>query len=782
MENRQLSAPPHVLAARGPPLPVALPQRLPTQLTSFVGRGRELGRVRDLLTTTRLLTLTGAGGIGKTRLALEVVGTLAASYPDGVVLVELAALSNPALVPQAVALAVGVIEQAGRPLAQTLAGALRTRELLLVLDNCEQLLDACAALGDSLLRACPTLRILATSREALGVPGETAWAVPPLTLPPTETASHGSAERVSGSEAVRLFTSRAAAALPSFALTDRNAPAVAEICRGLDGVPLAIELAAARVNAFGLDEIAARLADSYRLLSSGSRMVAPRHQSLRAAIEWSYDALSAPEQHLFARLSVFAGGWTLEAAEVVAADLDTLNLLPRLVEKSLVLAEPGAGGDVRYRLLETLRRFGQERLVGRSETEAELVRQRHARGYLALAERAEPELVGADQGAWLDRLEAERDNVRAALDWLLGRGESETALRLGTSQWRFWERRGYFGEGRVWLERALADGPGAPSPLRAAGLHGAGHLAWRQRDLPRAGQLHAESLALARSLGDRAGEARSLYGLARVAASDGDFDTAQARAEESLAIHRALDSKNDVALSLNVLGEIARYRGLYDEARAHYEESLALFRQAGDMLGIQIELHNLGYVLKRQRDLRGAAEAFAESLDLSRDLGIRMGIASCIGGLAGVLAAQGEPTRAARLFGAAEALREAIAFPMEVVDRAELDADVETIHVGSGEVVHSTAWQAGRALPLEQAIEEALGVSPARPSPPRLSLLTARERQVAALVTRGLTNRQIADELVISRPTADRHVSNILGKLGLANRAQLAAWFVAQPD
>jgi predicted ATPase/DNA-binding CsgD family transcriptional regulator len=777
---------------------------LPSQLTSFIGREREIAQLRTLLADTRLLTLTGAGGIGKTRLALEAAALLLPEYPDGVWLVELAPLPDPALLPQAVALSAGVRQEFSRPVLESLASALQDSCVLLVLDNCEHMVAACAALADALLRACPRLRILATSRESLGVPGETAWPVPALTLPsarataPVGAAAQPALTELAASEAVRLLVNRAGAVSPGFHLSAQNAPAVADVCRRLDGLPLAIELAAARVKALGIQEIAARLDDRLRLLAHGGRTAPPRHQSLRAAIEWSYEQLDASERLVFDRLSVFAGGWTLEAAEAVcgaapeeadpALDASALDLLSRLVEKSLVLAELEPDGAVRYRLLETLRQFGQEHLRARGGTELEATRRRHAAFFLGLVERAGPELDGSAQGVWLDRLEAERDNLRAVFDRAIELGEQGAALRLGANLWRFWERHGHFSEGRLWLERALAMAGAAPDALRATALHGAGHLAWRQRDLERAACLHQESLSLSRAGVDSDGVARSLYGLARVAASRGDYAAAISSAEESLAIRRTLGNRNDIAITLNVLGEIARYRRDYARAGALYQESLALFRETGDKLGIQIELHNLGYVLKQQGELRRAADVFAESLELSRELGIRMGMASCIGGLAGVATGEGRPERAARLFGAAEALREAIAFPMEVVDRAELDRDVAAVEAALGEAALRAAWSEGRAMPLEQAVEEALagGARRSRIEPGRrddaeaADALTPREREVAALVAQGLTNRQIAEALVIAKQTADRHVSNILAKLGFASRAQVGAWLVAQ--
>ncbi len=427
---------------------------LPVQLTSFVGREQEIAEVKRLLGTTRLLTLTGAGGVGKSRLAHQVGAELVEEYPDGVWLVELAALGDSALVPLAAASALGVAEQPGRPPIETVSDFLRPRSLVLVLDNCEHLLDACAVLADSLLRASRRLRVLATSRQALGMGGETAWRVPSLAMP--DPARPATAEQLVSYEAARLFVERAKSALPTFGVTKDNAAAVAAVCWRLDGIPLAIELAAARVGMLTVRQIEARLDDRYRLLTGGSRTVLPRHQTLRGLVDWSHDLLSEPERVLLRRLSVFAGGWTLEAAEAVCAfgagegscD-DVLELLSELAAKSLVLADE-QNGQMRYRFLETIRQYGAERL--RASGEEAVVRDRHLEWFLALAERGEPELRGPDQVRWLDRLEAEHDNLRAALAWSQLESSSERAraagLRLaGALSW-FWRVHSQFSEGR----------------------------------------------------------------------------------------------------------------------------------------------------------------------------------------------------------------------------------------------------------------------------------------------------------------------------------------------
>jgi len=454
---------------------------LPLQLTSFVGRDRERAGVRRLLATSRLVTLTGPGGVGKTRLALRVAADVLPEYPHGVWLAELAVLADPARVPQAVAAAAGVPEDPARPLLAVLADALRPRRLLLLLDNCEHLVGACARLADALLRACPGLTVLATSREPLSIAAEAAWPVPPLAVPDAgKPPPGGTAARY---EAVRLFRDRAAAARPTFRLTRRNAPAVAQLCARLDGLPLALELAAARVRVLPVAELAARLEDRFRLLTGGSRAAPARQQTLRATLDWSYDLLSEPERALFRRLAVFAAGWTMAAAEAVGADADgqgiapgeVLDLLTGLLDKSLVTADEQPDGTARYRLLETVRQYAQERLAAGGE--AEVVQRRHAAFFLGLAEAAAPELLGGRQTAWLDRLEREHDNLRAALEWLTERGAVEAGLRLGNAVGPFWLTRGYLQEPRERLERLLAL-PGAEgTSLRARVLVGTAGLA-----------------------------------------------------------------------------------------------------------------------------------------------------------------------------------------------------------------------------------------------------------------------------------------------------------------
>jgi predicted ATPase len=431
------------------------PNNLPLQVNRFIGREREMTQVKGLLATTRLLTLTGSGGSGKTRLALQVATDLLEEFAHGVWWVELAALSDPLLVPQAVASVVGIPERAGCTLTEALSDALRTKHLLLVLDNCEHMLAACSQLIETLLHTCPTLRVLVTSREALTITGETIWRVLPLRVP--DTYHLPPIEELMTYEAVQLFIERARSVLPSFSLTPENAPAVVQVCRRLDGIPLPTELAAARISVLSLEQIIARLDDACRLLTGGSRTVLPRQQTLRAAMDWSYNLLSAQEQAFFRRLSVFAGSFSLEAAEAICAgepgeECDVLEVLSSLIHKSLLLMEQRSG-EARYRLLETMRQYGQEKL--QQAGEVTVMRRRHSDWYVRFVESAGPEAVGLQQIEWLQRLELEHDNIRTALAWSLEQAEVESGARIGAAIWRFWLYRGYLAEGRNVLERIL---------------------------------------------------------------------------------------------------------------------------------------------------------------------------------------------------------------------------------------------------------------------------------------------------------------------------------------
>ena len=689
----------------------ATPTNLPAPLTGLVGRRRALAAVRRVQAGARLLTLTGTGGAGKTRLALALAEELrrADAYPHGVWFVDLAPLSDPALVPAAVATALGVRPVGQRPPAAALVDALRPRQLL-VLDNCEHLRPACAALVETLLGACPLLEVVATSREPLGVGGEVTWRVPPLAVPPAHAQRPGEVGRY---EAARLFVDRARAARPDFVLDDRTAPAVAEVCRRLDGLPLAIELAAARVRMLTAAQIGQHLDDRFRLLSGGCRTAPPRRRTLRATLDWSHDLLSAPERALFRRLAVFAGGWTLEAAEAVGAGRGApaetvLDLLTRLVDRSLVEVD-AAPVVARYRLLETVREYARERLAAGGEADA--VRRRHARHFLALAEAAAPALTGGERGRWLQRLAADHDNLRAALSWCWAEtappGRRATGARLAAALEWFWSLRGHLSEGRDWLERAAAAAP-AGRETRASAAHGAGTLAWLQGDYG-AARAHLEaSLAVWRARGDARRAAFALHGLGVIAFRQGDADGAQARHAESAALFRARADRSGTAWALNALGHLALERGDVAGAERCLEESLGLYRALGDAWGMAWSHGLLGEVAAARGDLSGARARYAAGLAGLRESGDRWGLSVLLDATAALAAARAQPGRALRLAGAAAALRAAIGLTRSPADDARAERRLRAARAALGGAAAAAAWAAGRAMSLEAATACAL--------------------------------------------------------------------------
>jgi predicted ATPase/DNA-binding CsgD family transcriptional regulator len=803
------------------------PNNLPLQVNRFIGREPELTAVRGLLATTRLLTLTGAGGSGKTRLALQVATDLLEEFTHGVWWVELAALSDPLLVPQAVASAVGIPERAGCTVAEALSDALRPKQLLLVLDNCEHLLAACVQLIETLLHTCSQVRVLATSREALTITGETIWLVLPLRVP--DTYQPPPIEGLLTYEAVQLFVERARSVLPSFTLTPEHASAVVQVCRRLDGMPLAIELAAARIRALSVEQIVARLDDAYRLLTGGSRSALPRQQTLRAAMDWSYSLLSAQEQACFRRLSVFAGSFSLEAAEAICAGSpgeadDVLDVLSSLIDKSLVLMEERSG-EARYRLLETIRQYGQDKL--QECAEAAQVRRTHRDWYARLAEQAEAETLSCRAESVFDRLEAEHENLRAALGWSLEHQEAETAAQICAAIHRFWLFRGYMSEGRRFLERALS-GFSEQTAVRAQALNMAATLASLQDDYQTARTLAEESLQLSRELAERKQTGYALYILGRLARIEGNYAGAVTYFEESLALFRALGQQHDMALVLSGLGLAVLYLGEYERATALCEESLALSRELGEPHAIASWLTNLGIVMRARGDDKRAKElceeslamrrallykggiahtltvlgrialdqgeysrataCYKESLTLRQETGEKEGIATALEGLAAVEGMQGQPVRAARLSGAASSLRTLLGAPLTPIDRSSYEQTVAAVRALLDEPTFLNAWTEGQAMTLEEAIAEAVqlrarehippttppapvetpSISPTRGNP---FGLTAREIEVLRLLTQGLTTTHIAEQLMISPRTADAHVRSIYSKLEVTSRA-----------
>jgi non-specific serine/threonine protein kinase len=691
---------------------------LPVPLTSFIGRDREiqelsawLGGDRAGLAVARLYTLTGPGGAGKTRLALRVAGELAKAqaFADGVWWTELAAASEAAFVPQAVAKVFGLRESSGQPITDSLIAFLRPKHLLLILDNCEHLIVACAQLAGQLLPACPRLKILATSREALGIGGEQVWPVPSLDM---------------HSEAVRLFVERAAAVKFGFTLTESNAQAIAQICQRLDGMPLAIELAAARVKALSPEQVAERLDDRFDLLTTGSRAALPRQQTLRAAMDWSHDLLDEEEQTLFRRLAVFAGGFTLEAVEVVMRDwrigefsnspilrprsglASNLDGLARLIDKSLLLAE-----DSRYRMLETIREYAADKLWLSGE-EPEM-RRRHLQWCVGLVESAEPKLISAEQAEWQERLERDHANIRAALRWAAEGDEAEVllGLRLAGALWRFWDQRGYLGESRKQLEKLLAL-PAAQrrTEARAKTLLHAGILAHYQMDRAAAETLLTESLSLWRELGEgtKRSQALTLYHLGFAAHRLGDLIIARAHYEASLALWRDLNDEWGLSETLSNLGMLVRREGDFERAHAYHSESLSLKRKIGDPRGIAYALWGLGQVALAQGNHAEARACFGESLSIAHRMNDLWTTPYDFEAFALLAAAEAQPERAAKLFGAAGTVRERTGSPTATVWDSEYEQAMARGREQIGEAAFEAARAEGAALSLSEAVALAL--------------------------------------------------------------------------
>lgn len=690
----------------------SVPNNLPRAITSFVGRERETAEITTSLEAARLVTLTGAGGVGKSRLAVHAATALLDKFGDGVWLVELAALTDPALVPKAVASVLNVPEYPGRALPETLAGHLRNASVLLVLDNCEHVVGACAELAGTLLGRCPNLRILAASQEGLAIAGEVARPVAPLSMP--DTTGPAAPEDLLRSEAVRLFVERAAAGNPGFALTPANAQAVAGICVRLDGMPLALELAAARAKALTAQQIAARLDDRFRLLEGGSQAAPPRHRTLRGVMEWSYDLLSARERKLLRRLSVFAGGFRLEAAEAVCSasplpKRGILTLLTRLVDRSLVNAD-ARRPEVRYRMLETVRQYAREQLTA---AEAADLRRRHRAWYAQFAEQASEGTRGPEQLAWLARLEAEHDNLRAALAWKSSRAaEIEQRLNLLGAMHRLWDCHTHWSEERRWVETVMAETRPARSTAWARAHSMEGFMAFRRGDYDGARIIFEECLALSKALGNPRQIQAHLQGCGYVAAFDGRFDAAVPLLEEALKNAEAQGDKFAIGSALAQLGQTFRMKGDAEAAVRFSERSVDMFRAAGTTREIAWALRLTGHALRAVGQRERAAEMYRESLALFADITDKWVAGECLEGLAAIALADGDRDRAARLFGTVEAARERYGITMARPDRARQAATAAAARDELSGGGTAAAWAAGAAIPLELAIEETLSARP----------------------------------------------------------------------
>jgi predicted ATPase/DNA-binding CsgD family transcriptional regulator len=848
---------------------------LPALLTPLIGREQDVQAIYAQLVRpeVRLLTLLGTAGIGKTRLSLAVATEMQAHFADGVCFVPLAAIGDPNLVLPTIAQVLDIRESTAQPLFEQVKEVLRVRHLLLLLDNVEQVVKVASQLED-LLAACPGLKLLVTSRTLLHLEVEYVFPVPPLALPDLSQLSES--ERLTQYGAVALFVRRSQALLPTFQLTPTNARTIAEICVRLDGLPLAIELAAARIRLLPPQALLARLSQRLQVLTSGPHSLPERQQTLRNALKWSYDLLEREEQRLFQRLAVFVGSWTLEAADAVAyagqpsdtAGVSVLDELASLLDKSLLLQVEQEGEEPRLMMLETVREYGLECLAASGEME--FTRQAHAAYYLALAEEAEPRLEGSPQETmWLKRLGREYDNLRAAMQWSLEPGEAgqthEMTLRLGGALRGFWLARGYWSEGQNFLKHALVGSQGISRSVRVKAVSAAAQLALKRGDYDQAKVLAEESLGLYRELGDTAGCAFSLsllgsitlrrdnYAAARslteealvlfrqvgdqenatwclfnlgiMAIEQADYSRGRGLLEETLRMHREQGSKRGIAASLLRLGWMIHYsQGDPAAERSLLEESLALFRELGDKENIADSLNTLGWVVLQRGEAARAHSLAEESLVLFREMGQRPGIAESLlllakvaavqgnhtearrlyeeslslcrekgdkwdvafglEGLASVVATQGEGGWAARLWGAAEALREILGSPIPPVYHADYEHGVATTRTQMGEKVFAALWAEGRTMTPEQAVaaqgkatmptpspKGSLSTPSAKTLPTALAGLTPREVEVLRLVAQGLTDAQVAEQLVISPRTVNWHLTAIYSKLQVTSRS-----------
>ncbi|MFE5702786.1 protein kinase [Rhodococcus koreensis] len=772
---------------RTPPTPPATRGAgdLPLELTSFVGRRRGIADTKEMLSSSRLVTLTGIGGVGKTRLALRVAADVRRSFGDGVCLVELDELRDESLLVDVVAAALGVRDRSSRPVEHAVADFLTSRRLLLVLDNCEHLVEAAAGLVEKLLRACPELHVLATSREPLGIGGEAVLRVPPLTIPSPERQP--SLRGLPRYDAVTLFAERAATAVPGFELTEDNRLAVARICHRLDGLPLPIELAAARLRAMSADQILDRLTDRYALLTLGNRGAPTRQQTLRLSMDWSYELCTTNEQRVWARLSVFAGGFELDAAEQVCdGDLppgDLLDEVTALIDKSILIREE-AGAVVRFRMLETLRDYGRERLEQAGEYDN--LRRRHLDWYQQLALDAVAGWISPRQLDWIGRLEREQPNLREAMDFALSRevdAEVDAGLRIATALYSFWLARALFSEGRHWLDRALASQPARPTVDRVRALYANGTLAGMQGDLPAETTLAEEAQALAAQTVDPVVHALAAHASGTLALFSGDPARACRYLDEALA---PFDAPDDAALEIRIsallsLAWACQLQGNTPRAIACNEQALALTQTHGESVYQSFALWAMGVAAWRQGNSDRAVKLLKQGLTVSRKVDDPILAATCLETLAWTCD-EDNAKRAATLMGAAEALGQSVGsstaiFPALVIYHEECERQTRQ---ALGQRTFEAAHRDGSLLSFDAAAAYALGEQPNAPvqETDSTSALTKREQQVADLVAEGLTNRAIATRLVISQRTAQGHVEHILTKLGFSSRAQIAAWVV----
>lgn len=793
----------------------------PTILSSFVGRERETGEITRRLASSRLLTLTGAAGCGKTRLALRAAEEISLQYPDGVHWVALARLSDSTLVPQMVAKSLHVAEQSGLPIIEGLLSALRDKHLLLVLDNCEHVLPACSQLVEHLLATTSTT-ILATSREPLNVMGEMLYPVTPLALPPDNL----SVDDIAQFDAIRLFIERARATVPAFELTVDNAGAVASICRKLDGVPLAIELASARVNVLTVEQIATRLDDRFSLLTAASPVTYSQHDTLRAALDWSHNLLNAPEQTLLRRLSVFPGGCSLPMVETVCVGDSVehervIDLLSSLVSKSLIVADTLQRGEARYLMLETIRQYGQEKLMASGEWSS--LRDRHLEYVLHVTEETEPKLRGQYQQLWLDWLESEFANIRAALAWSLESRNIEVGLRIVIALYQFWTIRDYVEEGFAWSERLLAEANESVSlAIRANTLSYATNLAGFRGNTAAIERYRHNAILIAEKAGDKdksaliwalnaqyfaahtEGDHQTEFTLAKriiqlqreagdayllaialstgsfTAMSLGKYSEARELLDEGLPMLRELGNPYRIAMALNFSGDLARCEGNYAQAQAAYEESIALLREINAVRDLASALHNLGHACLRLGDIRRAHAFFNESLAIHQTQGNAPGMTECLIGFAALNIVCDLLAAGVRLFSALVAIGGERIATAWAATKLEYEHYLALARAGLTAAEFEAEQAAGRTFTLEQAVAYAQDVAQSAIAAQKASqqpdALTLREREVAALIAQAKSNDEIADELVLSKRTVEKHIANIRSKLGFSKRTEIVRW------
>jgi predicted ATPase/DNA-binding CsgD family transcriptional regulator len=796
---------------------------IPPDLTSFIGRSREIGELIRLTKTSRLVTVIGTAGCGKTRLAKRVIMEVKREFPDGVFWIELAGLDQPEHVIQTLTRTLEIREQPRESWLDSLLAALQNRELMIALDNCEHLLGACAQLTKALLRA-PGVKILATSREPLGVTGELRYPLSPLGLSPVSA----SIQEMQAYDAIQLFIERTRAILPGFDMTVENAGAVAKLCRKLDGIPLAIELASARLNVLAVEQIAGMLEDQLELPISGAQAILSHHRGLRAAVDWSFDLLTTSEKSLFVRLSVFAGGCSLEAVEIICNYDDVeqgqfLNLLSSLVDKSLVVAQTLLGSEARYSLLKTIRQYAKEKMIASGEWSG--VRDRHLNYFLHKTEDAFPKLSGPYQVLWLNWLEGEYENIRAALAWSIESGQFEKGLRITNAIYPFWTIRDYAGEGLEWVEQLLAKADEKLSPVVLANaLAYAAFLSGFRGNIPEqirygeeagvislavgdsdkqalawaltaeafgrraAGDHHAEFainkriIQLQKELGNRYLLGIVLSTTSFTAMSLGEYEEAHAMLDEALPILREFGNPYRIAMALNFSGDLARCERDYQKAQAFYEEGIALLRELEAPRDLASLLQNLGHACLHLGDIKRASALFNESLDLQTAQRNIPGIAESLIGFAALAVSHGLPEAAARLLAAVEKIGGPQVTITWAATRLEYEHNLALIKDRLTRPEYEEEGVEGRKMAVEEAVnyaQDILAKAAAAHKVQKKSYgLTVREREVAALIGQGKSNDEIANDLMISKRTIETHIANIRSKLGFDKRTQIVRWAI----